>query len=230
VNTKQVNIGTEAKPKFSKIEDYWDDTTVDKVAELLLKYQDLFPTKFTYFKGIIRDLGVMNIMLKPNKKLVKQRPYRLNPKYKEKVHVELDKMLVVGIIEPVEESDWVSPMGVQEKKQKDEMRICVDLKKLNDACVHDPFPTPFTDEVLNNVGGQEAYYFTDGFLRYHQIKITQEDRSKTTFMTEWGCFHYTIMPFGLKNSPAIISQLVLDLCFRSSRLCAVLLAQSQCIC
>jgi hypothetical protein len=47
----------------------------------------------------------------------------------------------------------------------------VDLRKPNDACLHDPFPTPFTDEVLENVGGQEAYSFTDGFSGYHQIKI-----------------------------------------------------------
>lgn len=130
---------------------------MDKVTELLLEYQYLFSTKFTDMKGIIGDLGVMKITLKLDAKPVKQRPYRLNPKYNEKVHSELEKMLAVGIIEPVEESNWVSPMVVQEKKQKDEIRICVDLKKLNDACVHDPFPTAFMDEVLDNVGGEEAY-------------------------------------------------------------------------
>ena len=57
-------------------------------------------------------------------------------------------------------------MVVQEKK-KGEIRICVDLGKLNDACVHDPFPTPFTDEVLENFDGQEAYSFTNGFSGYH---------------------------------------------------------------
>ena len=77
-------------------------------------------------------------------------------------------------------------MVVQEKKQKDEIMICVDLIKLNDACVHDLFPTPFTDEVLGNVVGQEAYSFTNWFSEYHQIKIAPKDRSKTTFTTEWG--------------------------------------------
>ena len=84
-------------------------------------------------------------------------------------------MLAVGIIEPVEESKWVSPMVVQEKKTKGEIRICVDLRKLNDACLHDPFPTPFTDEFLYNVGGQEVYSFIDGFLGYHHIRISPED-------------------------------------------------------
>jgi hypothetical protein len=36
-------------------------------------------------------------------------------------------MLEVGIIEPVEESEWISPMVVQEKKQGG-IRICVDLR------------------------------------------------------------------------------------------------------
>jgi hypothetical protein len=76
----------------------------------------------------------------------------LEPKYKEKVKIELDRILVEGIIEPIEESDWISPMVVQDKKTR-EISICVDLRKLNDACLHDPFPTSFTDEVLYNVGG-----------------------------------------------------------------------------
>ena len=89
--------------------------------------------------------------------------------------MELDKLLATGIIEPIEESEWVSPMVVQEKNTKGEIRICVDLRKLNDACLHDPFPSPFTDEVLDNVRGQEVYSFTDGFSGYHQIKIAPED-------------------------------------------------------
>ena len=101
----QVNIGTEAEPNFVDIGDYWDDATMDKVVELLREYQDLFPIKFSDLKGIIGGLGVMKITSKLDAKPVKQRPYRLNPKYKEKVRLELDKMLASGIIEPVEESD-----------------------------------------------------------------------------------------------------------------------------
>ena len=64
-------------------------------------------------------------------------------------------------------------MVVQDKK-KGEVWICVDPRKLNDACMHDPFPTPFTDEVLDNMGGQEVYSFTDGFSGYHHIKSIQK--------------------------------------------------------
>ena len=54
-------------------------------------------------KGIIGDPEVMNIPLKPDAKLVKQRPSTLNLKYKEKVKLELDKMIATGIIEPIQE-------------------------------------------------------------------------------------------------------------------------------
>jgi len=47
--------------------------------------------------------------------------------------MDLDKMLAVVNIEPVEEYGWVSPMVVEEKNKKDEIRICVDIRKLNDA-------------------------------------------------------------------------------------------------
>lgn len=47
---------------------------------------------------------------------------------------------------------------------------------------------PFIGEVLENVRGYEAYSFTNGFSRYHQIKIVPEDSSKTMFAIEWGCF------------------------------------------
>jgi len=116
LKTRQVNIKSKAELEFAKIGYYWDEDIVDKVVELLRKYQDLFPKKFSDLKGIVGDLGVMKITLKPNVKPVKKRPYQLNPKYKENVRQEIDKMLDVGIIEPVKESNWVSPMVFQEKK------------------------------------------------------------------------------------------------------------------
>jgi hypothetical protein len=122
----------------------------------------LFLTTFTDIKGIKGPMGEIRIPLKPNSRPFKQRTYRLNPKCKEKVKIELDRMLEAGIIEPIKESEWISPMVVQ-NKNTGEIKICVDLRKLNDAFFHDPFPTPFTDEVLDNVGGEEVYSSTDGF-------------------------------------------------------------------
>jgi hypothetical protein len=107
----------------------------------------------------------------------------------------------------VEELECISTIVVQENNTRGIM-ICVDMRNLNDACLHDPFPTPFTYEVLDNVGGQEVYSFTNGFSGYHQIIISLEDRYKTTFEKEWGSYQYTVIPYGLKIAPTIFSRLV----------------------
>ena len=75
-----------------------------KIIDLLHEFQDLFPTKFSEMKEIVGDLSEIKIPLRPDAKPVKQRPYRLNPRYKENVKPELDRMLEVGVIEPAEES------------------------------------------------------------------------------------------------------------------------------
>ena len=75
IKLKEVNIGIEEQPKLAKIGDYWDDDTLGKIMELLTKYQDLLHTNFSELKGIVGDLGVMKITLKPYAHPVKQQPY-----------------------------------------------------------------------------------------------------------------------------------------------------------
>jgi len=104
LRVRKVNIGTKEKPKFAQIGDYLNDETMENIAYLLCKYQDIFPTTFSEMEGISGELGEMNVPLKPYEKPITQRPYRLNSKYKEEVKKEIDQMLEAGIIEPVVES------------------------------------------------------------------------------------------------------------------------------
>ncbi len=73
-------------------------------------------------------------------------------------------------------------------KKNGKLKICVDFKKFNKATKKNPYPLPFFNEVLNIVVRYEAYSFLDGYLRYHQIFITLEDRYKITFVIDWGTF------------------------------------------
>jgi hypothetical protein len=70
----------------------------------LQEYSDLFPMKFSEMNGLEGELGEMNIPLKTEAMPIKQRPYRLNPMYKKKVKVEIDKLLEASVIELLEES------------------------------------------------------------------------------------------------------------------------------
>jgi hypothetical protein len=195
------------KPKFVNIGYYWKDETFEKIANLLHEYQDLFLTTFPNMNGIVGELGKIKILLKLDTKPVSWRLYKLNLEYKEKVKTDLERMIEASIIEPSAKSEWIIPMVFQDKKIWG-IIVCIYLRKLNDSCLHDPFPTPFTEKVLENVGGQEEYSFIDGFLGYHQIKIVPEDRHNMTFMNEWGSYQYMVMSFSLKNAPAMFSRVV----------------------
>ncbi|KAK8619633.1 hypothetical protein V6N13_135915 [Hibiscus sabdariffa] len=123
---------------------------------------------------------------------------RLNPAMKKVVMKEIIKWLDAGIIYPISDSSWVSPVQCVPKKggmtvvtnEANELlptrtvtgwRICMDYRKLNKATKKDHFPLPFIDQMLDRLAGNAYYCFLDGYSGYNQIAITPEDQEKTTF-------------------------------------------------
>ena len=147
------------------------------------------------------------IVLEKNVPPIHQARYRMNPNYASIVKHDIDKLLAAGFIVPIEEATWLSPIVVVPKKNG-QLRICIDYRKLNAATKKDPYPLPFTEEVLDVVAGYDMYTFLDGRCGYYQIMIAPEDRHKTTFITEWGAFVWLVMPFGLTNAPPIYQRAV----------------------
>jgi hypothetical protein len=86
--------------------------------------------------------------------------------YIEVIKQNIDKLLVNGFIQPIEEDTWLSPIMVVFNKNK-KLKICVDFRKLNRATKKDPYPLPFSDEVLNTIIRYKVYSILDGYLRYH---------------------------------------------------------------
>ncbi|GJX04237.1 reverse transcriptase domain-containing protein [Tanacetum coccineum] len=144
---------------------------------------------------------------------------RLNLKVQDVVKDEIVRLLDSGLIYPISDSPWVSPIHVAPKKRgmtivlndNNELipsrtvtrwRVCIDFCKLNDATRKDHFPLPFIDQMLERLSGNEYYYFLDGFSGFFQISIAPEDQEKTTFTCPYETFAYRRMPFGLYNAPA----------------------------
>jgi len=97
-------------------------------------------------------------------------------------------LLAIRFIQSIEEATWLSPIVVVPKKNG-KLKICIDFKKLNATTKKDPYPLPFTNEVLNTIVGYEAYSFLNGYSKYHQMYIAPEDRYKTTFVTYLGVLY-----------------------------------------
>jgi hypothetical protein len=65
---------------------------------------------------------------------------------------------------------------------------CVDYCKLNAQTKKDPFPLPFLDFFLDSIAGHDMYFFLNGYSGYNLVKMVEEDKGKTTFISEWGIY------------------------------------------
>ena len=159
---------------MAKIGDYWSEEQTTKIVNLLKEFQDVFARDYKDLKGIVHEMGEMNININTNSLPVKKRPYKLAHKYKEIVKKEIKNMLTAGIIYPIDQLEWEIPMVVQPKKHdRMKLRVCVDYRELNKFTLTDPFPTPYADEILNEVAGHECYSIIDGFSGYNQVPIAK---------------------------------------------------------
>ncbi|KAL4302726.1 hypothetical protein GQ457_10G010170 [Hibiscus cannabinus] len=169
-------------------------------------------------KGISPTICMHKILLEDNHKPTVDAQRRLNQAMKDVVRKEILKWLDAGIIYPISDSEWVSPVQCVPKKggitvisnEKNELiptrtvtgwRVCMDYRKLNKATRKDHFPLPFIDQMLDRLAGKQFYCFLDGYSGYNQIAIAPEDQSKTTFTCPYGTFAFRRMPFGLCNAP-----------------------------
>ncbi|GKC07909.1 putative nucleotidyltransferase, ribonuclease H [Tanacetum coccineum] len=120
---------------------------------------------------------------------------RVNPNIKKVVKKEVIKLLDAGLIYPISDSPWVSPVQVVPKKGG----MTVVKNEKNELI---PQRTVTGWRMLERLAGHKYYCFLDGFLGYFQIPIAPEDQEKTTFTCPYGNFAYKRMPFGLCNAPS----------------------------
>ncbi|KAH9303528.1 hypothetical protein KI387_043890 [Taxus chinensis] len=113
--------------------------------------------------------------------------------------------IAVGFIKSVDYSQWVSNI-VPVLKKNGKIRICIDFRDINKACPKDDFPLPSINVIVDATAGFELLSLMDGFSGYNQIRISEQDQAKTTFITPWGTYCYAAMPFGLKNAGATYQQ------------------------
>nr|GEZ82026.1 reverse transcriptase domain-containing protein [Tanacetum cinerariifolium] len=174
--------------------------------------------KLTDIRGIDPEFCSHKILLEEDYSPKVQSQRRVNPKIHDVIKKEVKKLLDAGLIYPISDSPWVSPVHYVPKKggmtviKNDEnelvptrlvtgWRVCIDYRKLNEATRKDHFPLPFIDQMLERLAGNEYYCFFDGFSGYFQIPIDPKDQEKTTFTSPYGTFAYKRMPFGLCNAP-----------------------------
>jgi len=115
-------------------------------------------------------------------------------------------MLQHGIVEP-SESEWSSPC-VLVPKADGSYRFCTDFRKVNAVTKSDSFPLPRVEDCIDSIGRSHFITKFDLLKGYWQVPLTERAREISAFATPDGLYHYTVMPFGMKNAPATFQRMI----------------------
>ncbi|GKA84113.1 reverse transcriptase domain-containing protein [Tanacetum coccineum] len=165
------------------------DLSVDEKTSLikvLKSRKQVIAWKLSDIKGINPEFCSHKILMEEDYEPVVQHQRRVNPKIHDVIKKEVEKLLNTGLIYPISDSPWVSPVHCVPKKggmtvvtnDENELvptrlvtgwRVCIDYHKLNEATRKDHFPLPFMDQMLERLARNEYYYFLDGFSELKKV-------------------------------------------------------------
>ena len=176
----------------------------NKRQQLLAKHALLFEKKIGRIQGYKAD-----VRLRPEAKPVfkKARPvaYSLQPA----LNRELEYLQCEGILEPVESSDWATPLVVV-PKTNGRLRVCGDYKVTINQCVEKKvYPLPTTEDLFAQIAGGQIFSKLDMSQAYQQLTLDEDSKKLLVVNTPRGLFQYTRLPYGVSTTSAIF-QSVMD--------------------
>ncbi|CAN6723485.1 unnamed protein product [Malus baccata var. baccata] len=156
----------------------------DKLVRVLKEFKSVIGWTLADIKGISHTTCMHHIFLEEGAKPTRVVQGRLNPPMMEVVKNEIIKLLDCGVIYPISDSHWVSPIQVVPKKfriavmknEENELvptriltdwRVCIDYRKLNATTGNDHFPLPFIDQMLERLAGHSFYCFLGGYSGFY---------------------------------------------------------------
>nr|GEV94120.1 reverse transcriptase domain-containing protein [Tanacetum cinerariifolium] len=175
------------------------------LVKVLKSHKQAIAWKLSDIKGIDPKFYTRKILMEDDFKPAVQHQRRVNPKIHYVIKKDVLKLLDAGLIYPISDSPWVSPVHCVPKKggftvvknEENELIptrlvtgwcVCIDYRKLNEATRKDHFPLPFMDQMLERLAGNEYYCFLNGFSGYFQIPIDPKDQENTTFTCPYRTF------------------------------------------
>ena len=158
------------------------------------------------------DIGCTNIMkhrILTNGGPINIKPRRQPINLEDKIDEAIRNLERNGIIRKCN-SPWNTPMVCVWKKEKKDIRLCLDFRQLNKITERPAFPMPHIDEMLDILNGSRYFSTIDLSNAYYQVKLDEESQEKTAFSTKTGQFCFNRMPFGIAAAPATSEKLMTD--------------------
>ncbi|GJU97702.1 reverse transcriptase domain-containing protein [Tanacetum coccineum] len=184
-----------------------DEKKLDDI-RVVRDFPEVFPDDLLGLP-LVREIE-FRIDLIPGASPVVRSPYRLAPSEMLELSNQLKELQEKGFIRP-SHSPWGAPV-LFVKKKDGSMRMCIDYRELNKLTIKNRYPLPRIDDLFDQLQGACCFSKIDLRSGYHQLRVREEDISKTAFRTRYGHFEFTVMPFGLTNAPAIFMDLMNRVC------------------
>ena len=185
-----INLDNDENPCLIKIGSTLNEKERKDLQEPLMEFQKVFAWSYEHMLGIDPEIAPHHIDINDHMVPVKQKLRRMRTEWLLKIKEEVTKQLKVGFIKLVNQAEWKANIVFVPRKDG-KVRMCVDCRDLNKACLKNDFPFPHIDILVDNTTGSALMSFMDGFSGYNQIKMAPKDITKTTFTTKWGIYSYT---------------------------------------
>ena len=161
---------------------------------IVKEFPDVFPDDIS---GLPPDREVeFTIDLIPGTEPISIPPYRMAPTELRELKAQLEELLSKGFIRP-SISPWGAPV-LFVKKKDGSLRLCIDYRQLNRVTIRNQYP----------LQGSRVYSKIDLRSGYHQLRVQENDVSKTAFRTRYSHYEFLVMPFGLTNALAVFMDLM----------------------
>ena len=171
---------------------------------VVCEYEDVFPDELPGLPPQrVVDFG---IELHPGTSPISMTPHRMAPVELQELKVQLQELLDKGFIR-LSASPWGAQVLFAKKKDKT-LRLFIDHRQLNRVRIKNRYPLPRIDDLFDQLRGARVYFKINLRTGYHQLKVRETDIPKTAFRTRYGHFEFTLMPFGLKNTPTTFIDLM----------------------
>jgi len=167
-----------------------------------------FPKLFTGL-GLIKDFEY-KIQIRENATpFAITTPRRVAHPLLPKVEKELNKMVEQGVIRKLESnetSQWCAGLVVVPKAESEDVRLCVDLTKLNQYIVRPRYLLPTVESTLAKLKDAKIFTKLDANSSFYQIKLAKESQILTQFLTPFGRFCFTRLPFGITSGSEVFQE------------------------
>ena len=141
------------------------------------EFKEVFPDETPYLPPK-REID-FTINLVPGATPVSRAPYRMSPPELMELKMQLQELLDKGYIRP-SVSPWGAPV-LFVKNKDGTFRMCIDYRQLNKLTIKNRYPLPRIDDIFDQVRGASVFSKIDLRTGYHQLRIKEEDISKTAF-------------------------------------------------